>query len=190
MRSLVLGAILLGALSQNAFAQANPRISAIDPVADTVTIKNFGNASVDISSYWTCTLLVYSQFNSHPLVSGSLNLAPGAEVTISIFLDDTAADFNFYTVPDFPDPNDMVDFTQYGAGGLGREFVAVSKGIWGAGDFVAGTGPFTYTGDGSQNGVSFWAAAFPAIPIPVAPHWWVLMGGLAIVGVLAVRRHV
>ena len=60
----------------------------------------------------------------------------------------------------------MVDFTQWGSGGHGRESVAVSKGIWTAGDFVDGNEPYTYNGDGTQNGVSFWEGVTPPNSIP------------------------
>jgi len=52
----------------------------------------------------------------------------------------------------------MVDFTQWGAGGIGRESVAVTKGIWSTGDFICGSDPFNYIGDGVQNGLNYWIA--------------------------------
>ena len=55
----------------------------------------------------------------------------------------------------------MNDFVQWGSGGHGREFVAVSKGIWGFGDFVSGPSPYRYIGDGTQEGVGFWIANLP-----------------------------
>ena len=49
-----------------------------------------------------------------------------------------------------------------GGGGLGRESVAVTKGIWGMGDFLDGPAPYDYIGDGTQNGVKFWTST-PAV---------------------------
>ncbi len=45
---------------------------------------------------------------------------------------------------------------QYGGGGIGRENVAVTKGIWTAGTFVNAAPPYEYGGDGGQNGFQFW----------------------------------
>ena len=138
------------------------RIVKVYPDEDRYTFTNFGNEAVDVSGYRLCSRFVYTQnLTSLTLVEGSLNLAPGASVTLSDWpIDDNAADLGLYLPSgDFSDANAMVDFMQYGDDGQGRESVAVQKGIWSAGDFVEGNPPFSYVGNGLQDGVNFWEAS-------------------------------
>lgn len=135
------------------------RIVQVDPASDTITIHNFGVSTVDISSYWFCSLFSYIQLNSGSLtiVTGSLNLNSNSEVIISGFsLNNSAADLGLYSSSTFGSTSAMQDFTQWGSANNGRENVAVTKGIWSAGTFISDPPPFEYTGNGSQNGVSFW----------------------------------
>ena len=143
-------------------SQARVRIEKVYPDEDMYTFTNFGDAAVDISGYRLCSRLVYTQdLSSLTLVEGSLNLAPGASVTLSGWpIDDNAADLGLYlSSGDFASADAMVDFMQYGDDDQGRESVAVQKGIWSAGDFVEGNPPFTYVGNGTQDGVNFWEAS-------------------------------
>ena len=79
-------------------------------------------------------------------------------------MDDAGADLGLYlpvvnatnSNADFADSEMMIDFTQWGSSGNGRESVAVTKGIWSAGDFVFRSDFYNYIGDGEQNGVEFW----------------------------------
>lgn len=143
---------------QDAYAQF--RIVEVDPSADTVTIKNYGATTQDIGAYRLCALFGYRTLSSQTtVVSGLLNLAPDAEVTVSSpgFLNNTASDLGLYLPSgSFGSPAAMEDFMQYGSGGNGRESVAVSKGIWTAGSFVSAAPPYEYTGNGAQNGFQFW----------------------------------
>lgn len=136
------------------------RLTKFDTATDQVTIKNFGSSNVDISNYWFCARFAYSQLSSLTS-SGSLDLAPDSEVVISGFsFNNTSSDVGLYspinTNADFGDANFMLDFMQYGASGIGREGVANTAGIWTTGNFLVGTGPFFYNGNGTQNGVTFW----------------------------------
>ncbi|MEO1052126.1 MAG: hypothetical protein AAFX87_15950 [Bacteroidota bacterium] len=138
---------------------ANVRIVEVSPDIDQYTLTNFGDAAIDISNYRLCSRFTYlNSLSSITVVSGSLDLQPGASVTLSGWpINDTDADFGLYLASgDFGDPTALVDFMQYGSAGNGRESVAVQKGIWTAGDFVDGDSPFSYIGDGNQNGVNFW----------------------------------
>lgn len=147
---------------------ANVRILAVDPATDQVWIKNFGTASLDISAYRFCALFTYTGtgLSSLTVQSGSLVLDAGDTVALTGFaLNDNASDLGLYLASgSFGSPANMVDFTQWGAGGQGRESVAVTKGIWTAGDFLTGMAPYSYTGNGSDNGLPFWEAAPSAAP--------------------------
>jgi len=144
---------------------AQIRILRVDPSKDVVTIKNFGASTVDISSYRLCALFAYTtNLTSLVLESGSLSIDAGEKVVLSGFsLNDAASDFGLYLDGNFTASASMVDFAQWGSGGNGRESVAVSKGIWSAAEFITGLDPFTYNGDGTQNGLSFWEVSNPAV---------------------------
>ncbi len=137
--------------------QGQVRLVEVDPVNDTATIQNFGSSSVPINNYWFCTLFVYNQLSSFTIESGSLNLAAGATVKLSgLNLRDSDADLGLYTTNSFGSAAAMADFMQWGDSGNGRESVANTASIWTSGDFLAGTGPFVYSGNGNENGASFW----------------------------------
>ncbi len=149
-------------LSAWASQVANVRIAGVNPTTDQITIKNYGDAAIDISGYRLCSEFVYTaNLTDAPvnIVSGALALNPGDSVIIDGWpITDAAADLGIYLAAGaFGSPAAMVDFVQWGGAGIGRESVAVMKGIWTAGDFITGTAPYFYTGDGSQNGLPFWA---------------------------------
>ncbi len=133
------------------------RLVEVNPSSNKATIKNFGTSTIDISSYWFCTLFAYDQLSSLTVDSGSLNIANGATVVISgVNLNNSDADLGLYNTNSFGSSTAMVDFMQWGDAGNGRESVANTAGIWTTGNFLAGSGPFIYNGDGSQNGITFW----------------------------------
>ncbi len=137
----------------------NIKIFRVDPANNTYHFKNFGDQMKDISSYQLCSELIYTaNLSSLSLDSGALSLAPDGVVKLSGFsIDATGADFSLYEpTSNFGDINKMVDFVQWGNPGNDRESLAVQKGIWATGDFLSGSGPFQYIGDGDQNGVQFW----------------------------------
>ena len=137
---------------------AQIRIVQVDPATDTVTIHNYGGSPVDISSYWFCSLFSYIQLDDAGLtVTGSLNLNATTDVTISGFgLNNSNADLGLYNTNSFTSTTAMQDFTQWGSSPNGRESVAVSKGIWSAGDFITAPAPYEYFGNGAETGLSFW----------------------------------
>tara|TARA_R110000751_G_scaffold306182_1_gene424049 strand:+ start:898 stop:1662 length:765 start_codon:yes stop_codon:yes gene_type:complete len=146
-------------LSQQVNAQQF-KLLVVDPVTDTVTIKNFGSTTEDIGTLRLCSLFGYKTLATQTtVVDGSLNLAPNAEVTISIpgYLNDTAADLGLYTpTGNFGTAANMLDFTQWGSGGNGRENVAVAAGIWTAGTFINVAAPYEFNGTATDFGVNFW----------------------------------
>ena len=141
---------------------AQVRIIEVNPINDEVTVKNFGGSDIDITNYRFCALLSYTSLASLTLESGNLILAAGAEVKVSgsvpvWTINDDASDLGLYLPTGFfSDKDVMQDFTQWGSSPNGRESVAVDKGIWSQGDFLDGGAPYTYTGDGSENGLTFW----------------------------------
>lgn len=140
-------------------ANAQYRITQVFPADDTITIKNIGSTTEDISTYRLCSLFDYTSLAALTVESGSLNLAPNEEVVLvaSGYLNNTAADLGLYLpTGNFGVAANMVDFMQYGAGGLGRESVAVEKGIWTAGTFINVAPPYNFFGEDTDFGVNFW----------------------------------
>ena len=161
---------LLCALFNIYYASSQIRITQVDPFTDEVTIHNFGTTMEPLSGYWFCTKISYGSFASATVVSGSLDLAAGADITLVVNttagLDNVASDLSIYftNAGGFGLATNMVDFMQYGddfPAGLGREGEAVSQGLWTAGTFILGDpAPWAYTGsNGTQNGVNFWTSA-------------------------------
>jgi len=144
------------------------RMTMVNPENHEIQIKNFGLMSVDISSYRLCARFNYQALNQAAvaIVTGDFNLSPNESVTLTWLNSGANGGFQFEPsdlglyLPSgsFGSATNMVDFMQYGAGGQGREPVAVAGGRWTAGDFlVTSTGPWMYTGDGTQNGMMFWS---------------------------------
>jgi hypothetical protein len=138
-----------------------PRLSCVDPIQDRITLKNFGESSINLSDYRFCSKSTYTAngiATDMTIVSGSLNLSPGASVTLTGFsLDDDAADLALYLPTGaYTDTLAMVDFVQWGGAGIGREAVAASKGIWTAGTYISDGPEYCYTGTGKENGEPQW----------------------------------
>ena len=140
------------------------RFTSVDPSTGDITIENFGSVDADISMYRLCALFQYTT-SLMGLDAIDLDLSPGESVTVNWPMNGTASDLGLYLpTGSFGSAASMVDFTQWGSGGLGRENVAVSAGLWSAGDFVDMTtpwnSPYTYTGSlCTDNGVSNWTGA-------------------------------
>ncbi|MCD2259943.1 T9SS type A sorting domain-containing protein [Psychroserpens luteolus] len=147
---------------QNANAQF--RIVEVDPATERVKIKNFGATTEDISAYRLCARFSYNALSSMTLLSGDLvNFAPNAEVEVTVsfsngnVLTDASSDLGLYLpTGGFGVAANMIDFTQWGAGGIGREAQAVANGFWTAGTFINVAAPYEFTGGSADAGVTFW----------------------------------
>ncbi|MBQ4818438.1 T9SS type A sorting domain-containing protein [Aquimarina sp. MMG016] len=150
------------------FAQANPRLTMVYPVENsaTVTLTNFGDSAVDLNDYWLCLRPgTYRQLKSLTNASGDLNVMPSGSVTVSYNVEvGVASDGLSLYLPNTPSDGgfgiatNLIDFVQWGAAGNIREPLAVAQGLWTEGDFIVGPGPYTYAGNGTQNGLGFWSA--------------------------------
>ncbi|MEL6698783.1 MAG: T9SS type A sorting domain-containing protein [Bacteroidota bacterium] len=129
--------------------------------SSTIELKNVGSSTVDVSNWWLCYLFTYRQLSaSNITVTGNTMMAPGDIVTISgsgLSLG-TSSDLGIYNSSSFGSSTAMEDFVQWGAGGQGRESVAVTKGIWTAGDFVPSVmnANSTIEWNGGGDGSQFW----------------------------------
>ena len=147
-------------------ANAQIRLVKVEPSTTQATIRNFGTSMVDISGYWFCTKRTYGPLASATIINGSLDLAAGEEIILVVNtasgLSSVASDLSIYITNIFGLATNMVDFMQYGdsfSGASGRENEAVSQDFWTAGTFILGDpAPWSYTGNGTQNGVNFWGS--------------------------------
>lgn len=150
---------------------AQIRITYIDPYAQEITIKNFGGEPEDISTYRLCSELdCTADLSSLTLVNGDLNLSTNEEVTLAWTTGSgftiAGADMALFLPSGSTTlAENLVDFTQWGSGGNGSEAVAVDKGIWTAGDFIPLGLNYFFTGNGDDNGISFWKES-PFCPVP------------------------
>ena len=179
MRERLLIAILM--LSGVGVASAqNVRMVKLDEVLQQVTLKSFEPTStVDVSTFQLCREPgTYQSLGAVPLITGDLVLDPAEEVTVVYTaILETGTGIGLYISGPFGSASNMLDYVQYkGVAGF-RESVAVAAGIWAAGTFVDGDGPYVYIGDGTQDGHSFWSQEVesPAVDLP----------GLSAVGALA-----
>jgi hypothetical protein len=177
-----------------AFAQV--RMTELDEVAQTVTLKNFGGSAVDTSGYYMCREPgTYQIFTALTIVgAGDLNLDADEEVTLvygEILSSGTGIGV-YLNANSFNNAANMADYMQYlGVAGF-RESVAVTAGLWATGEFATGDpGPFFYTGDGDENGAAFWTNSPPKPPnqTPALSTWGI--GGLCavLVGSYAALRR-
>ncbi len=138
------------------FSQVKINEVLFSSTGNQVELKNFGSSSVDVSNWWFCTLFDYTRVGALPVLSGELNIPAGGILALSgIGLNDNSADLGLYNSGSFGSTTAMEDFLQWGGGGQGRESVAVSKGIWTAGDFAAAPADghsLEYDGDGNAAG--------------------------------------
>ena len=158
-RSLFFLFVLMAGISK-----AQIKLTYVNPVTNEIRIKNFGTTDVDITNYRFCALFEYANIpvGDVSILTGDLNLSANEEVSVSwnssSGFNQSSSDIGLYLPSgDFALASSMVDFFQYGAGGQGRENVAASAGLWTSGDFLTGTGPWYYVGDGSASGLDEWS---------------------------------
>ena len=145
-------------------ANAQFRIVEVDPTTERVKIKNFGSTTEDISAYRLCARFSYNALSNMTVVNGSLtSLAPNADVEVTVVfsnnnvLQDASSDLAIYLpTGGFGTAANMIDFVQWGAGGIGRESLANTNGLWTSGTFIDVASPYEFTGSESNFGVTFW----------------------------------
>ena len=137
---LIGSAFLLNPLPNS---KATVVINEVAPAENRIEFLNTGDSTVDISTWWLCSLIRYARINDTTrvtVVSGSTNMEPGAflvvETSSSYDLADSAADLGLYTTSAFSSSSAMEDFVQWGSGSNGRISVANAKGIWTPGTFL------------------------------------------------------
>ena len=162
MKNLFKTLIVVLALTTTVDSFSQVRITGVDPNQNLVFIRNYGTTTVDITGHILSSKLTNFTVGSMTVIAGT-PASLGSMQTAWVqggSLDTAGADLALYTpnTTDFNNTNNLLDFVQWKSGGHGREAVAVSKGIWTAGDFVCGNPTYTQKGSGGtvDYGVSHW----------------------------------
>jgi len=164
MRNILLLFYFTFFISSVSFSQAEIVLNEIYPNSNQIELKNIGNSSTNVGSYWFCNFPSYTQVQNATIVSGSLDMAPGDILLVetSVSFNATDAEMGLYTSSNFGSSNAMIDYVEWGSTGHTRSSVAVAAGIWTTGDFhpvFANTESLAYDGEGDSS--TDWTAGTP-----------------------------
>jgi hypothetical protein len=104
----------------------------------TVELKNIGNTTVDVGSYWLCDFPQYDQLRNLNLLCGDLNMEAGSILAVEterVTIDAADGEMGLYLNNSFGSSSSILDYVEWGFSGHGRSNVAVSAGIWSTGQF-------------------------------------------------------
>lgn len=156
---------LLGTLLAAPPAKAQVQITEVQVATRQIEVTNFGVSSVNLANWSFCARFSYTA------LGGSIAAGETRLFTLA-GLNTTSSDLGLYSNSSFASTSAMQDFLQWGGSGIGRESVAVSKGIWTAGGFFAvPAAGFSYharglAAAGVRNGNWFVARPFAGLSVP------------------------
>ncbi|RNC88197.1 MAG: hypothetical protein ED556_03155 [Winogradskyella sp.] len=134
------------------------RISEVNAGTDQVSLVNFGNVSVEVGDYWLC-LGPGTYVRVSDAASGSTNLAPGEQVTLSYDVNPTSGGLGIFSTNTFgsSDPDILLDYVQWGAANQARVDQAVTAGRWDSATNFVTDGPlYEFNGQADDFGSTFW----------------------------------
>ena len=134
------------------------RVSMVNPSANQVTFRNFGNVETNIGDYWLCLGPgTYRRISSG--TNDSTVLAPNAELTVNYNMNEASGGLSIFTTNSFgsSDPEILIDYVQWGDGNQQRADQAVTAGRWNNADsFIPNATTYTFNGEEAQFGDTFW----------------------------------
>ncbi len=134
------------------------RVSMVNPSANQVTFRNFGNVETNIGDYWLCLGPgTYRRISSG--TNDSTVLAPNAELTVNYNMNEASGGLSIFTTNSFgsSDPEILIDYVQWGARNQQRADQAVTAGRWNNADsFIPSASTYTFNGEEAQFGDAFW----------------------------------
>ena len=143
---------------ENQTAESIIRIAQVNAVEDTIVLTNFGNETAEVGGFFLC-LGPGTYANVGNIATGSTSLAPDASITLSYDVSETVDGFSLFSTNTFgsSDPEILLDYVQWGEGNQARVGQAVTAGRWNnANAFVPATTSFSFTGDATDVGDTFW----------------------------------
>ncbi len=126
----------------------------------SVEILNNGNTNVDLSDYFLCLGPGTYRRIGDLTTQGDLNLAPNGFLVVNYNMPNATGGLGLYiNNSDFTNAATLASFVQWGDAGNSREDVAVTAGLWSAGDFieVSGDADNSIAFDGTGNASTDWA---------------------------------
>ena len=134
--------LLLSFISVSAFAQV--RINEVSHgevdfmgSSNWVELYNAGTSDVDVSGLFLCDFPSYPQINTLTVLSGNTTIPAGGFLVLAWTALDADSEVGLYSNSSFDDANAILDYMQYASASHQREGVAVTAGVWAAGEFVA-----------------------------------------------------
>ena len=126
-----------------------------------IELYNAGASEANVAELWLCDFPMYPQINSLTVLSGNTTIPAGGYLVLSWSALDADSEVGLYSSSSFGDSNAIVDYMQYASAGHQREGVAVSAGVWTAGEFVAlaNTGESLQFFDNGMIGSGNWASS-------------------------------
>lgn len=164
MKKLLVLAMLLAACagaeveSSNAAEAPTPAdasivIQSVDFDAQTMTLRNDGDAEYDLAGHWLCNRPSYVEVAATTIQPGAT-----AEVAVSgIGLDADDGELGIYTSSDFGSAAAIVAYVQWGSADHGRAGTAVEAGVWTTGESLPGGATVITSTGASPNSASDWS---------------------------------
>jgi hypothetical protein len=118
------GPMAVASVCLTSMSPAQVRITEVNVSARTVELTNFGSTAVDLTAWRWCHRFTYS--------SPGGSIAAGQTKQYSLTFNQTSSDIGLYNSSSFASSTAMQDFVQFGGTAIGRESVAIAKGIWAA----------------------------------------------------------
>ncbi|MEM6541631.1 MAG: hypothetical protein AAF634_10750 [Bacteroidota bacterium] len=150
------------------------RFSLIDPVGDSLVVRNFGTSEIDISGYQLCLgPNQYNAISNYSDIVGDLSLSSNETVTLKLgsgtqnvtaLPEENGGLGLFASADDFSssDPELLLDYVQWGAANQNRVDQAVTAGRWDdAANFISGFPPYAFAGASDALGASSWQTLDP-----------------------------
>lgn len=127
-----------------------------------VEILNVSNNTIDVSGFWFCQFPDYQGIgNLIDICGGDLLLDPGEILAIETTLinfNSADGELGLYSEFGFDDPDNILDYVEWGSTGHERSSVAVNASIWTDGDFApAWTSGNALQYDGTGDSSTDWA---------------------------------
>jgi hypothetical protein len=164
--------LILSLCATYTFSQSDVRLNMVDTEIGLVELINLGDASQNLATWQLCRFPTYQTIGSMTVLQGSTTIAAGA--TLLVFwspIIGNDGELGLYNSASFGSSTAIQDYVEWGSAGHFREPVAVGAGVWSTGDFISGSGPFTFTGGAGDYGIFFWSSVIEGCTYPEATNY-------------------